>query len=403
MESPIIMESPTKIAFVHAEHGHNDKGIASGITEYVRNKNNWQLIAWPDPTYESLSFLKKQGCVGAIINIQFASQAESFLKVGIPIIGYSTLQNLGKTPYISTDTTQISQMAFDYFSNKQFKNYAFFGLTKARWTIERSESFSKIVSEAGHNFYSFNSKPRLITNDLTSFIQLWIDSAISSESSRLLEWLKQLPKPIAILTSCDILGCFLSTFIQETGLLVPEDIAILGIDNNESICNICTPPLSSITLNLNKAGYMATKLLDHLISGKEKLAGQQITIEPMHVIERNSTSILAINDEDVINAINYIYSHRDHPLSVTDIADYVCVSKRSLQSKFKHYLNNSIYEVMVQAHFQKARTMLLQTTLSIDEIAFQSGFGSSSKMRRAFLDIAGLLPHKYRQMNQFHK
>lgn len=397
------MKNQTKIAFVHAEHGHNDKGIGAGITEYVRDKGSWQLIAWPDPTYESLSFLKKQGCVGAIVNIQLAATAKQLFKVGIPIIAYSTLQKLGNTPYISTDSDQVTKMAFDYFSMKQFKNFAYFGLTEARWTKERLDSFSELVTRAGHELLVFKPKPRHITHDLPSFIKLWIDSDMTEESQQLLEWLKQIPKPVAVLASCDILGCFLSTFVQESGLSIPDDVAILGIDNDESICNICTAPLSSIALNLNKAGYEAARLLDHIIAGEDQIDGQRIKIEPVHIVERASTSIFAIEDEDVIKAMQYIYAYSHEPLQVSEIANHVCISKQSLQWKFKHFLNHSIHEVVVQAHFQKARAMLLETNLSIEEIALQSGFGSSAKMRKAFLDITGLLPHKYRQIHQPNK
>ena len=397
------MKNQTKIAFVHAEHGHNDKSIGAGIAEYVRSQPNLQLIAWPDPSLESLSFLKKQGCEGAIVNVQLASKANRLLKAGLPIIAYSTLQNFEKIPYISTDSQLVAQMAYDYLSKKQFKNFAFFGLTEARWTIERLEAFSKILSDAGQTFHAFRSEPKHIPNSLTSFIQLWIGDAMKKDSKELTRWLKSLPKPVAILASCDILGCFLSTLVQECDLTIPNDVAILGIDNNESICNICNVPMSSIALNLNKAGFDAAYLLHQIILGEEKLAGQQIQIEPVHVIERPSTDILAIEDESVILAMQYIHSHSDEPIQVGDIADYVCVSKRSLQSKFQYYLKRSIYEVVQQSHFQRARVLLIETNLTIENVAMQSGFGSSSKMRKAFLSITGQLPHHYRQIHQAHK
>jgi len=289
------------------------------------------------------------------------------------------------------------------FTKKQFKNFAFFGLTEARWTVERFETFSKVVTDAGLTLHSFESNPRHITNDLSSFINLWIGSAITEENRLLTEWLRQLPKPVAILASCDILACFLSTFVNECGFSIPGDIALLGVDNNESICNICSSPLSSISLNLNKAGYEAAALLEQLITGEEKPQGQQIKVEPVHVVERASTDVFAIKDEDVIMAMKYINDNIDQPLQVSEVAEHVCVSKRSLQCKFQHFLKHSIYEVLQQAHFQKARALLMETNHSIEKIALLSGFGTSARMRKAFLDITGLLPKKYRQIHQAHK
>ena len=216
----------------------------------------------------------------------------------------------------------------------------------------------------------------------------------------LIEWLQGLPKPIGILVSCDILGCHLSHLILECGLSIPDDIAILGIDNNEAICNICIPRLSSIALNLNKAGYDAAELLNRIVTGKERLKGQRINIQPMQVKERASTDIFAIDDPDVIKALKYIREHNQEPLQVDDVANHVCISKRSLQMKFHHILNTSIHDEIIHAHFLIARNLLLETDISIDEIANRSGFHYSSNMRRAFLDTTGMLPHKYRQTHR---
>ena len=394
------MRNQIKIAFAHNENGHIDKGISAGITQYIRNNGHWQLIAWPDNSFESLVFLEKQGCQGAIINVPTSAKAQQLLRVGIPIIAYSTLQDMGKLPYISTDSRRVAKLAFEYLSNKQFESFAFFGLTEARWTRDRLKYFSDFVSQSGNALHIFKGKPIHVANNLISFAKLWIDTTLKRGQQDLVEWLEQLPKPVAVLASCDILGFHLSHVAKEIGLSIPDDIAILGIDNNEALCNICMPPLSSIALNLNKAGYDAAELLDQIISGKEQLKGQQIKIQPIHVKERASTDIFAIDDTDVIKALKYIRSHNREPMQVEDIARHVCISKRSLQMKFHQILNTSIHDEIIHAHFLIARQLLLETNLSIENIAIRSGFHYSSNMRRAFLDITGLLPHKYRQTHR---
>ncbi len=391
------MKNHLKIAFVHCEDGHNERGIGGGITQYIRNKGHWQLIAWPDTSFESLSFLKRQGCRGAIVNIQTSARAKELLKVGIPIIAYSTLQDMGNIPYISTDSKAVARMAFDYLAAKQFEHFAFFGLTEARWSSERLDYFASFISRAGHTLHDFRTKPIHISGTLTSFPKLWINATLKRGQRELIAWLKKLPKPIAVLASCDILGCHLSVFIEEAGLSIPDEVAVLGIDNNEALCNICSVPMSSIALNLHKAGYDAAELLDAIIAGKDEMRGQQIKILPMHIKERGSTEIFAVNDEDVVMALKYIRCQSHQPLQVDDIARHVCVSKRLLQKKFQQFLKKSIHEEIIQAHFRNARSLLVETNLSIEKIAWQSGFGSSAKMRRAFLEMTGRLPHAYRQ------
>jgi LacI family transcriptional regulator len=394
------MKNHIKIAFAHSENGHNETGIGAGLTQYLRKKGHWQLIAWPDSSFESLVFLKQQGCRGAIVNIQTSAKARQLREVAIPIIAYSTLQDMGDLPFISSDSRQVAQLAFEYLAGKQFRHFAFFGLTEARWSKERLDHFSEFVSRAGYTLHSFKTKPIPIVNNLTSFPKLWIDATLKRGQQELIDWLRQLPKPVAILASCDMLGCHVSLFAEEAGLSIPDEAAILGIDNNEALCNICSVPMSSIVLNLQKAGYEAAGLLDRIIAGKARMEGQQIKVLPIHVKERASTSVFAIEDEEVLAALRYIESHSRQPLQVEDVARQICVSKRLLQKKFQQFLKRSIHEEITHAHFRNARLMLLETDLSIEDIAFKSGFCSTAKMRRAFLEIAGSLPHTYRQMNR---
>jgi LacI family transcriptional regulator len=214
--------------------------------------------------------------------------------------------------------------------------------------------------------------------------------------NQLVEWLKELPKPIAILASCDILGCHLSNLAKDAGLDIPDEIAVMGVNNDQAMCNICDPPLSSIAFNFKKAGYNASKLLDRIISGQEKMEGQLIEILPTHVESRGSTDIFAISDPDIVQALKYIRQKSNEPLQVDEIANHVCISKRSLQLKFQKELGRSIHKEIVQAHFEIARGLLFETDLTIDEIAIRSGFHYTSNMRRAFKQITGVLPQKYR-------
>lgn len=386
-----------KIAFAHSDNGHNDKGISAGITQFIRNKGLLQLIPWPDNSFESLSFLRKQGCQGAIVNVATYASAKRILDIPMPVIAYSSLQDMRQIPYISTDSKQLAKMAFDYLSQKQFKHLGFFGLSEVRWADERLKYFSEFVSGSGKTLHVFKGKPTHVADNLPSYAKLWTSTTMKRGQQELVSWLRDLPKPIGILVSCDVLGCHLTHLAKESGLSIPEDIAILGIDNNEAICNISIPRLSSIALNLNKAGYDAAELLYNIITEKERLNGQRINIQPLQVKERSSTDVFAIDDPDVVKALRYIRQNSHRLMQVDDIAQHVCSSKRSLQIKFHNLLNTSIHDEIIYAHFLVARSLLIETDVSIDQIAIRSGFRTSSNMRRAFTDIAGMLPHKYRQ------
>jgi LacI family transcriptional regulator len=389
-----------KIAFAHSNITHNTQGIMAGITEFLRSRGDWQLIIWPDTSLESLEFLKNRGCKGAFVSVQTSTKAQQLLQLGIPIIAVSTLQNMHNLPFITADSEQLSRLAFDYLSKKNFRNFAFFGLTEARWSQDRMNFFSQYVTRAGHKLHVYEGEQASITNEMIPFARLWIDSTMKKGQHQLVKWLRELPKPVAILSSCDILGCHLSSVAAEADLKIPDEVAILGVNNDHALCNLCDPPLSSITFNFKKAGLDAAQLMDRIISGKESLQGQWIRIQPLYVKSRGSTDNYAVNDPDVVKAMKYITVNCAEPLQVDDIARHVCVSKRSLQMKFQKTLGRSVHEEIIHAHFEVAKTLLLDTDLPIEKIAARSGFHYTTNLRRAFREMTGMLPNKYRLVHR---
>ncbi len=393
------MKEKIKIAFAHNNITHNTEGVMAGISQYIRKRGDRQLIIWPDCSQKSLKFLKERGCKGAFVSVQTTTKAKELLHIGIPVIGVATIQNLLNLPFISANPKEVAQMACEYLLEKKFVNFAFFGLTQARWSAERLEHFSRYLAKSGYNVHAFKEKQVLLTNDSTSFTRVWIKTAFNTGQQKLIEWLKQLPKPVAILASCDIFACHLINMAKEMSLNIPDEIAILGVNNDNAICNICDPPLSSIALDFKKAGYNAAKLLDKMISGHETMQGQCIEIQPIHVETRGSTDIYAIDDPAIVQAMKYIRQNANVPLQVDAIANHVCMSKRLLQMRFHDIIGKSVHDEIIQAHFEIAKAMLIETDLPIDEIAACSGFHYTSNMRRAFKKVTGMLPHKYRQQH----
>jgi LacI family transcriptional regulator len=393
------MKEKTKIAFAHNNITHNTEGLMAGITDYIRDKGHWQLIVWPESSKESLLFLKQRGCKGAFVSTQTTTKAKELLQIEIPIIALLTLQNVSNLPYITANSESVARMAVEYFLKKKFKNFAFFGLTQAQWSLDRMNFFSRCLAEEGYKVHTYEEQIPII-NDFVTFTTLWTNITLSTGQQKLMEWLRQLPKPVAILASCDLFACHLINITNEAKLIVPDEVAILGVNDDRALCNICDPPMSSIALNFKKAGYESAKLLDKIISGQQAMEGQCIEIQPTHIESRGSTDIFAIDDLEIIQVLKYIKQNSNKPLQVDEIANHVYISKRSLQLRFHKALGRSIHDQIVQAHFDIAKALLIETNLSIDEIAGRSGFLYASNMRRAFKQITGMLPQKYRQQHR---
>ena len=393
------MKEKIKIAFAHHNISHNTQGIMAGITDYMRNKGDWQLIVWPDSSLKSLEFLKHRGCKGAFVSVQTSIKAQQLLEIGIPVIAVTALQDMLNLPFVSADSELVAKMAFDYFTKKHFRHFGYFGLTEALWSRQRLDHFSRCVAQVEGHVHVYEGEQLSITNE-TPFTKLWTDMVLNKDQQELADWLRQVPKPIAILASCDILACHLSNVAREAGLTIPDETAILGVNDDQALCNLCDPPLSSIAFNLKKAGGDAARLMDNLIAGKEMLRGQWIQIQPAYVKSRGSTDIFAIDDPDVIAALTYIRKNSQTSLQVDDVAHNVCVSKRSLQMKFQKSLGHSVHDEIVHAHFEIAKALLIDTNLPIDEIAARSGFHYTTNLRRVCKELTGMLPHIYRQTHR---
>ena len=394
------MKAKIKIAFAHNNISHNTEGLMSGISEYIRHKGDWQLILWPDSSQKSLDFLKSRGCKGAFVSTPTAAKAKELLDINLPVIALSTIQNVPTLPFVSANSKSVSYMAAEYLLKRKFRNFAFFGLTQAQWSCDRLENFSNYLAKEGFKVDSFREKQIPVTDNFVPLAKLWTDTALDTGQENLINWLKRLPKPAAVFASCDIFACHLINAAQEANINIPDEIAVLGVNNDESLCNLCDPPLSSIALNFKKAGYNAAKLLDKILSGREKMQGQCIKIQPTHVETRGSTDVFAIDDPEIVQAMRYIKQNSGKPLQVNEIANHVCISKRALQLKFHKTMGRSIHEEIIQSHFNTAKILLVETNLPIDEVAVRSGFHYTSNMRRAFKNIAGILPQKYRQQHQ---
>jgi LacI family transcriptional regulator len=141
-------------------------------------------------------------------------------------------------------------------------------------------------------------------------------------------------------------------------------------------------------------------LLDRIISGQERLEGQRVTVVPEYVQSRGSTDIFAIEDPEIVMALKYIRANCNKPMQVEDIAGHLCIGKRSLQMKFQKALGRAIHDEIILAHLEIAKSLLIETSLSVDAIADKSGFCYTSNMRRAFMTITGMLPRKYRQCHR---
>ena len=379
------METRKKV-FVHLESGRGySRDILKGI--YAHNRfNRWDIIFEPayflknNHTRSDISIikaLKPDGCI-----LEFPQNVSALKRMGIPVVQVTSVHHSSSIPYVKGNYESDGKMAARYFQKKGFQNFAFFGIEGLEWSEARYSSFKFQAEEAGINLYSYFLKG----NDADVLTHNFTD---------LNNWLKKLPKPIAVLCCNDDFGQILINSCSMAAIKVPHEIAILGIDNDELICNITSPNLSSISRNHSKTASSVCSILDEMMNGT-RMHRHFISTEAVEVMERASTDTVSTGDSDVAEAITFISSNIRLPITVNDVAAVGNFSVRVLNSRFKKLTGNTIHQ---EIQFRKLSMFkqLLKQNLSIKEIAFELGFQDISHVSRWFSHLEGTSPLEWKK------
>ena len=219
-----------------------------------------------------------------------------------------------------------------------------------------------------------------------------------SEKSRegLGRWLRELPKPVALFCCDDAHALIISEICKMENISIPEDVSLLGVDNDELICNISDPPISSIELEVEKGGYAVGKLLHRQIR-KEVVGPFNVVINPIRIELRQSTEKHNIEDPYVLRIVKYIERHIAADLTIDAIIGQIPLSRRNIELKFKRVMNTSIYQYVLKCRVKRFANLLLTTDLPLAEIAGEAGFRDCNNISRIFKKFMGCSPIEYRQ------
>ena len=365
------------------------RGLLRGIAKYSDLHGPW-IFYWRAPFYRetgrekiTLSELKDWGADGVIIREQ--KKTKEIISMGLPTIVAPWKEPFPGVANIITDSVAIGRMAAEHLLDRGFRHFAYCGFGDMfYWCRERSEGFSKRIAETGFQTH-FYQQPKSRAQ------RLW-----ENEQILIADWLKSLPKPIGLMACTDDRSRDVMEACKIAGLHVPDEIAVVGADNDEILCNLCDTPLSSVALSIEKAGYEAAELLDKLMTG-EKMADQRIVVRPTHIVIRRSTDILAIEDKEIAEAVRFIRQHPKEPIQVGDVVDAVALSRRSLYQRFHRILGRSPNDEIRRVRVEQIVRMLVETNLSISRIASTLGYTGAAHIARYFRQEKGISLLEYRK------
>lgn len=367
------------------------RGILQGVFRYtVTTHQAWNLCRLPlsirdvygiEGVVEWARKIKADAIVGQFYN---NDPVELFAQNGIIAIAEDFKKRFNTIPNITGNHRLAGQMGADYFIKKGFSNFAFYGIRDIVWSDERMEGFQQTVEAANPNF-TFSS--------LTSNTQdiLWYYN-----TEHLIDWLKSLPKPVAIMAADDNQANHIVETchqIDNNECRIPYDIAILGVDNDETLCKLSVPNLSSLNQAVEQAGYDTAQLIDRLLTDPTAQP-EDIMVTPTHIITRQSTDIYATTDPNITLVLHYIHDNITKKISVEEITRLVPLSRRLLEMKFRDEIGTSIHNYITQTRIEQM-VQHLNDGKSISEAAAELGLFDIKNVSRIFKQIKGMTPSEY--------
>jgi len=299
------------------------------------------------------------------------------------IIGHRQKEVPGKANVV-TDSSAIAGMAAAHLMGCGFRHFGFCGYLNTPWSAARREVFALKIRKAGFEVRTHEVRPDKIAQQE------------GKVRESIVRWLRSVPRPIGLMACNDDLGKEVVEACRQAGLRVPDDVAIIGADNDEVVCGLSNPPLSSVAINFERAGYEAAGVLDRLMRGAMRVP-PRIVVHASHVLPRQSTDIVAVENDSLAKALRFIRDHARSGVTVEAVAHAAGLSRRVLEKRFRKYLKHSALEEIRRVRTDQIARMLVETELPVSQIAETLGFEDVQHVARYFRAGKGLSPLAYRK------
>jgi len=367
-----------------------------GILRYERLYGPWRLHIVEGKRFEQPSRdLKSLGVDGVIAGTTLTELLEPIMRARLPTVLFDPLDPaaakscpLFRYSTVCCDSSGVGRMGAEYLLGQGFTQFAFVGdIWESNWALKRRNGFVKRLAEAGLTCNVYESLPQEAQND-------W-----GIEQKGMAAWLAELPKPIGLMAANDVRGRQVLDTCQRAGISVPDQIAVLGVDNDELICATTNPPMTSILRDTEGSGYYSSQMLDRLMRGKNRKM-EMLLYRPIRVVARQSTEKLQFTDRLAVKAVEFIRINAGIGMKVADVVKHLKVSRRLAELRFRQAVGRSIHDELQNARLAQVRRLLQETDLSISEITEHCGYESESYLGLVFRKQFNMTMRQFRKTSK---
>lgn len=379
---------PRVAVWIETSRGYG-RGLIRGVADYVRQHGPWSIYFTPHGQLDPLpTWLRKWRGDGILARIEDRRSARILLAAKLPLIDLSCRLPEFRTPMFGIDNRPVAKMAFEHLRERGFRHYGFYGLPRGLHVHMdyRCDYFCECAAEAGFACHVFEARRRL------GKPPDW-----EVEQRQLCKWLPGLPKPIGIMCCNDDRGLQLLDACRRAGVAVPDQVAVIGVDNDQELCGLATRPLSSVDVNSQRFGFSAAALLQQMMASGTLRPPSDTLFPPSHVVTRLSTDTLAVEDPALARALRFIRDHACEGIGVESVVQAAVTSRRGLERQMQAVVGRSPNQELLRVRIRRAEELLRDTDLPLESVARQSGFRSHKYLGDAFFRETGRRPGEFRR------
>jgi LacI family transcriptional regulator len=380
------MAAVPKVALLVETSNTYARGLLQGIVSYVHEHGPWSIYLAEQSRGQRLpTWLARWKGDGVIARIENTSVATIVKKLGAPTVDMSAARLIPSVPWVETDDVAVARMAAEHLLERGFRHFAFVGDNHFNWSRGRELTFVRLTQEAGYDC-SVRHLSTLPSQEHQASLE------------RLSAWIARLPQPLGIMAAYDPIGEHVLGACRHRAIRVPDEVAVISVDNDEVFCALAEPSMSSIVLDPYRTGYAAAALLARMMAG-EPIHGEGHLFPPLRVSGRRSTDALAIKDRAVAEAVRFIREHFRDGISVKDVLKAVPLSRRTLESRFTKVIGRTPHAEILRVQLNQVKILLRESGLTLEQIAERTGFAHVEYLSTVFRHKEGMPPSRYRAMH----